>query len=518
VEVGFCEKFELAHHFLLIMGSFSGTCEIVEAREDLSRGKGVVGICQSNSRCKTSEKNKKPLVLNMGYKDYIDDDINKLFESFALKSSSRDLGISQDGTSHKLKNTLKKPMTMGVPRSPRVGLSESANLKQALRDLCISKASEVAAMKRLSKSTASPRISEVGRIQTLYSSVVDETCHSGPDVPESKGHRKEISLVPGKGKLPSLDKTSQSHQTMQITSSSQAINSAWETAVTTTQLDSGTSSVQSDSACSSSKIGFQSQHVVPVQPAKQTSASYQSLYNASESKLELPVHASSPKKLGNKVVVSNTGRKGRLQTASSSSTSGSGTRVNKQPHHAPHTVKMVIKNKSLSKKKVKEDSGSASCDPTSNEVSKSVPGPARLICERCKCALENTGEEKNKEIMIADSTSPGNGANSSDVHSGSNKPGLASTSGNINKGGKAVAKVVKNTKLKEQLEFSQSSKSSQGEYSSSTSTSDESNLSGSSFGSRPHMSKDVRWEAIRHRRAMVRQTAQGNWPGQRAAC
>ncbi|WJX79476.1 hypothetical protein P8452_62590 [Trifolium repens] len=481
------------------MGSFSGTCEIVEAREDLSRGKGVVGICQSNSRCKMSEKNKKPLVLNMGYKDYIDDDINKLFESFALKSSSRDLGISQDGTSHKLKNTLKKPMTMGVPRSPRVGTSESANLKQALRDLCISKASEVAAMKRLSKSTASPRISEAGKIQTLYSSVVNETGHSGPYVAESKEHRKEISLVPEKGKLPSLDKTSQSHQTTQITSSSQAINSAWETAVATTQFDSGTSSIQSDSACSSSKIGFQSRPVVPVEPEKQTSASYQSLYNASESKLELPVHASSPKKLGNKVVVSNTGRKGRLQTASSSSTSGSGTRVNKQPHHAPHTVKMVIKNKSLSKKKVKEDSGSASCDPTSNEVSKSVPGTARLICERCRRALENTGEKKSKEIMIADSTSPGNGVNSTNAHSGSNKPDLASTSGNINKGCKAVAKVVKNnTKLKEQLEFSQSSKSSQGEYSSSTSTSDESNLSGSSFGSRPHMSKDVRWEAIRH--------------------
>ncbi|MCI22156.1 serine/threonine-protein kinase KIPK-like, partial [Trifolium medium] len=95
--------------------------------------------------------------------------------------------------------------------------------------------------------------------------------------------------------------------------------------------------------------------------------------------------------------------------------------------------------------------------------------------------------------MIEDSTS-----HSSNVHSGSNKPDLASTSGNINKGCKAVAKGVKNTKLKEQLEFSQSSKSSQGEYSSSTSTSDESNMSGSSFGSRPHMSKDVRWEAIRH--------------------
>jgi protein-serine/threonine kinase len=57
--------------------------------------------------------------------------------------------------------------------------------------------------------------------------------------------------------------------------------------------------------------------------------------------------------------------------------------------------------------------------------------------------------------------------------------------------------VKKNGRLKEQLEFSQSSKSSQGDYSSSTSTSDESNVSGSSFGNRPHMSKDFRWQAIR---------------------
>ncbi|XP_004494155.1 serine/threonine-protein kinase D6PKL1 [Cicer arietinum] len=476
------------------MGSFSGTCEIVEAKEDLCIGKGALGICQSNSQYKTSEKNKKPLVLNLEYKDNIGNDINKLFESIALKSSSKDSGLLHDGTSHKLKNTLKKPMAMGVPRSPRVGSSEPVNLKQALRDLCISKASEVAAMRRLSKSTASPRISEVGRIQTLYSSVVDETGHSGHYIAENKGCRTEISLVPEKSQSSSLDKTSQPHQTTQITSSSQAINSAWKIAVATTQLDFGTSSMQSDLACSSSKVGFQSQRVVPVQPEKQTSASSPSLYNMSESKLELPVNASSPKKLGNKVV-SNTGRNGKLQTASSSV---NGSRVNKQSHHAPRTVKMVIiKNKNLIKKKVKEESGSASCDPASNGVSKSVPGTARLICERCRCALEHTRVEKNQEIMALDSNSPGigNGGNSSNVHSDSNKPDLASTGGNISK---AVAKGEKKTKLRDQLEFSQSSKSSQGEYSSSTSTSDESNTSGSSCGTRPHMSKDVRWGAIRH--------------------
>ncbi|CAK8544037.1 unnamed protein product [Lathyrus sativus] len=393
------------------MGSLSGTGEIVEATEDRNIGKGAVRIRQSNSQFKMSEKNKKPLVLNLGNNDNIYDDINKLFESIALKSSSpRDLSISQDGTtSLKLKNSLKQSMTLGVPRSPRVGSSESVNLKQALRELCISKASEVAAMKRLSKSTASPRVSEVGRIQTLYSSVV-----------------------------------------------------------------SGTLLVQSDSTCSSSKVEFQSELVVPVQPEKQTSASSPS------------------------TCVSNTGRKCRLQTASSSSTEVEGSTVKKPPHRAPRTVKMVMKNKNVSKKKVKEDSNSALCDPASNEVSKSVPGSARLVCERCRCALENTREDESREIMALDSTSPGTGVKSSNVHSGLNKPGLASTSGNIGKAVAKVEKIQKSTKLKEQFDFSQSSKSSQGEYSSSTSTSDESNMSGSSCGTRPHMSKDVRWEAIRH--------------------
>ncbi|KAL5060206.1 hypothetical protein RYX36_031810 [Vicia faba] len=374
------------------MGSLSGTGEIVEVGED-----PCVGIYQSNSQFKASEKNKKPLVVNLGYKDNIYDDINKLFESIALKSSSpRDLSFSQDGTST---STLKQPMTLGVPRSPRVGASEAVNLKQALRDLCISKASEVAAMKRLSKSTASPRVSEVRRIQTLYTSVVDEPGYSGPYVAEGK-------------------------------------------------------------------VGFHSQRVVPVQPEKQTSASSPS------------------------TCVSNTGHNGST--------------VNKPPHRAPRTLKMVIKNKNVSKKKVKEDSNSALCDPASNEFSKSVPATARLVCERCRCALENTMEDV---IMALDSTSPGTGVKSSNLHSGLNKPGLASTSGNISKAVAKVEKIQKSTKLKEQHDFSQSSKSSQGEYSSSTSTSDDSNMSGSSCGTRPHMSKDVRWEAIRH--AQVQQGVLG---------
>ncbi|BAT85841.1 hypothetical protein LR48_Vigan03g240400 [Vigna angularis] len=474
------------------MGSFSGTSEIVEAREELNTRKAP-GIYQYNSECSTSEKSHKLSVLKLGCKDDLDDDINKLFESIALKSSSRDLGLLQDGASPRLKNALKKPITMGVPRSPRVGASEPVNLKQALRDLCISKASEMAAMKRLSKSTASPRLSEVGKIHTLYNSVVAETNRPGPSSVENKERQIEVALVPEKSKSLSLVKTSQSYQAAQIASSSRNIHSSRQIAVATTQYDSGTSLIQSDLACPSSKVGIQSQRVVPVETEEQASASLSSLPNTIGSKLEVPKNASSPKKLGNKAFVSNNGKKGRLQTESSS-TSANGNRVNKLPRHAPRTVKSVIKNKNLTKKKPKEDSGSALCGPMPNAVKKPVPGTPRLICERCRCALENTSEEKNQDAVPLDSIGPGNGVNTSNVHSGLNKPGLVLTG--VNKS-KTVAK-VKNSKLKEQLEFSQSSKSSQGEYSSSTSTSDESNVSGSSRSTRPHMSKDVRWEAIRH--------------------
>ncbi|PHT37479.1 Protein kinase G11A [Capsicum baccatum] len=75
------------------------------------------------------------------------------------------------------------------------------------------------------------------------------------------------------------------------------------------------------------------------------------------------------------------------------------------------------------------------------------------------------------------------------------KPGFTSN-GHDNRVSTPVSKLNKATKSREQGDFSQSSKSSIGDYSCSTTISDESNLSGSSTGNRPHMSKDGRWEAI----------------------
>ncbi|CAL0321459.1 unnamed protein product [Lupinus luteus] len=469
------------------MGSFSGTCEIIEAKEDLNIGKAA-RVYWPNSGYSTAENHQKLPVPSLGCKDNPDNDINKLFESFTLESSSRDLGILRDGTSPKMKSALKKPITMGVPRSPRVGTSEPVTLKQALRDMCISKASEVAAMKRLSKSTtASPRISEVGKIQTLYNSVVVEGRRSGPSNLGVKVSTIAISLVPEESKSFSSEKISQSHQTAGSTSLGENDHSS-KINFAITESDAGMSLMQSELVYSSSKVGNLSRSFEPAQIEKQTSASCPSMCNTNGSKLELREYVSSPKELGNNAPISKNGLKGRLQTVSSSSTSLNGNRVDKLSH--PVTVKSIIKNKNLSKKKLKQGSASALCDPTSDEVNKkSTPGTSELVCERCLCTIENTSKENNQGVILLESTSPGNGVNLS-MHSD-----LASTGCN---NGTEVAKGKKNTWSKEQLEFSQSSKSSQGDYSTSTSTSDDSNVSGSISNNRPHMSKDVRWEAIRH--------------------
>lgn len=458
------------------MGSYSGTCEIVEARDDVSTVKDA-RIYPSSSGYSVAEKNQKLPSLKLGYKDNLDDDINKLFETISLRSSSRDLSYLPDGTSPKLKSALKKPMTMGVPRSPRVGISEPVTLKQALRDLCISKASEMAAMKRLSKSGASPRISEAGKIQTLYNSVVTDARRSGPsNVDSSKRSSTEISPVLEESKSLGLNKESQSLQTSESVLSQNVQSS--EIPVATAENDTGASLMRSDLEWSSSKVGVSSQSSEPIQMEKQMSASSPPCCNTNGSKVELPEKDSSPKKLGNKASI----RKGILQTTSSSSTSINGNRVCKLSRHSPRAVKSIIKNKSLGKKKPKQVSDSGLHVSPSNEANnKSVPATTPLVCERCWCEIENSKGNITP--------GPADGINLKSMLSGP-APTSCNNSGE-------VAKVKKNGRLKEQLEFSQSSKSSQGDYSSSTSTSDESNVSGSSFGNRPHMSKDFRWQAIR---------------------
>lgn len=471
------------------MGSFSGTCEIVEASEELNVG-------GQHSRSYNDKDRKFPL-LRLGHKDSIEGDINQLFEAISLKPLSKDLRLSQDGTSPLNKSALKRPITVGMSNSPRFGNSEPVSLKQALRELCISKASEMAAMKRLSKSTGSPGVSEAGRIKTLYNAVVVEASESGLSLAEGKRSMVKISLVPEESKSNSFGKMPEHCQMPNMKSPSQSSHSSPRFTAAKTQNNAG--NIQNEIVSTSRIVGDHTPKVELAQKEKHASAPSPSSSSTAGNISELVEKVPASMKLANKAAAPKPGRKGRMQAVPSSS-SVVGGRASKLSRNTPRSVKSVVRNKTSVKKKLKQNSSSAACtstayDKVNNDLDASK---GQLVCERCHCTLKNESNEFKQDPLMSHSVGPTIEVSPNNVHSGASKPGFASNS--ISKSRAVVIKAKKNTKSKEKGEFSQSSKSSQGEYSSSTSISDESNVSGSSCGNRPHMSKDVRWEAIRHAR------------------
>ncbi|KAH8505803.1 hypothetical protein H0E87_012855 [Populus deltoides] len=248
------------------MGSYPGTCEIVEAGEELDSVEHSKRAYHSYSGLSVGGDGRKHPVLKLGSKDSLEDDINQLFETISLKNSSKGLGLSsQAGTSASplRKNAMKRPITVGVPRSPAIGNSEPVSLKQALRELCISKASEMAAMKRSSKSAHSPGLSESGRIKSLYNSVIVETSRPGLPI-------VEISLVPEEIKsnvseklplqlqVPKIKSSNQSAQSsprfLAMKSPNQSANSSTRFVVPATQDAIVASSRQSEIVSASQKV------------------------------------------------------------------------------------------------------------------------------------------------------------------------------------------------------------------------------------------------------------------------
>lgn len=104
-----------------------------------------------------------------------------------------DMRISRGHTGLDPLNRFDKVARSRMPsQSPKASSSESVNIKQALRRLCISQASEMAAMKRVTKKSEAPGggVSEPvsGTIRRLYASLVVQS-----DEPEEK-----MNLVPEK--------------------------------------------------------------------------------------------------------------------------------------------------------------------------------------------------------------------------------------------------------------------------------------------------------------------------------
>ncbi|PHT71065.1 Protein kinase G11A [Capsicum annuum] len=180
-------------------------------------------------------------------------------------------------------------------------------------------------------------------------------------------------------------------------------------------------------------------------------------------------------------------RKGRSQTVPLSNVVR-GSKETKSTKSTSRTIKPPAKHKYLVKKKLKEEAALAA--GTFNlcyEINGPAESPSQLICQRCQCTLEGVGKESSVETAKQISGCMTVGASENSISCPAN--------GYVNSG-PPVLKFNKTSKSREQGEFSQSSKSSIGDYSTSTTISEESNLSGSFSGNRPHMSKDGRWEAI----------------------
>ncbi|XP_052175917.1 serine/threonine-protein kinase KIPK1-like [Diospyros lotus] len=547
---------------LHLMGSFYGTCEIIEASEELNSVKNSKGIHQTVSY----DKGRVSPLLKLGSDKSIEDDINKLFEALSIKTSCKGSTLSDLPDASPLrKNALKKPIGVGMPRSPGFGFSEPVSLKQALRGLCISQASEMASMKRLSKPAASPRVSEASKIASLYRSVVVEAGESSGSFGEVNEGGLEISYVPEEDPSISSERLPHYPPTPKMKSSNRNTCSSTRLASGTTGKEAGSGPVKKENlpviresqtpkmklvqnekqvkipfvSCQSSrdnkvearmKMSNQSAHSSP-RFATTTGKGPRSTVMNGEISASAEVWSPRPPelsqeekhpwvyslpkhnfvgtvepgaipasiKLGNKVSAPKFRRKGRLQTVTYSSNAIKGSKGNKSTRKASHSGKPMPRDKPIVKKNIKQDSASVSFNSNANnEITSALDlSTGQLLCQRCRCTLTNARTETNKDSPVSNCAGVGTEASSSNTISSAIKPGFALN--NSSKSRAVVEKVYKNEKIREKGDFSQSSKSSLGDYSSSTSFSGESsNLSGSNCGNRPHMSKDLRWEAIHH--------------------
>ncbi|KAF6148007.1 hypothetical protein GIB67_024182 [Kingdonia uniflora] len=594
------------------MGSYPGICEIVESNEDLNLAQYSKVTDPSNTGARLDEKLGKLPMLKTGRNHSVENDLNQLFEAIDRRNSVRALALSQQpGAGVSSKNAMKKPIRVGVSQASGIGISESVSLKQALRGLCISHASEMAALKRLSKPIGSPGTPESGAIKRLYRALVVETSESGITMDEGESSLVEISIMPEKcesnssenirgplqeRKSKSLNPSAntsprfgaiyesphlprkkssnlsanssprfgvilESSQTTRTKSTNPSANSSplfggipesSQTPRTKSANPSANSSPRFGAISESSQVhrmrsSNQSAHTSPrfgVIPESVEVPRIKSLNPTAHSSLrpvvpktvttkKLQIVESVPKstvggkgspplklkpgykgKLKNVVSLSNsktikkvlevdeidpefieTRSKSspklapidKLDSTHSLSASSTGSQVCKSVSNSPRVVKPTVRHKGFIKRKVKHNLTSTSnssntCNDVDNDVS--VPSTSKLVCRMHNCNQDNSKKESSSPASI----------NSNNAGPRANKGNFSSTS-QID--GTLHVKTSDKSRSREKGEFSQSSKSSIGEYSSSTSISEESCLSGtSSSGNRPHMSKDLRWEAI----------------------
>ncbi|PIA58918.1 hypothetical protein AQUCO_00400045v1 [Aquilegia coerulea] len=457
------------------MGQFPETCEIVELREGFTSEHWK----DSNSpNCGSVLDTRAENISMQKLEHTLEDDINKLFETIKLRASARALGPSGH---YGLKNQFRSGASKGI------GISESVTLKQALRGLCISHASEIAAMKRLSKSKVrSSNVSEAGAIRSRYRAVVVEANDSGYPLGEGKRSLVEISLVPETSKLNTSKKISlQAQREKSLSSSTHPSPKFADTSTTEVSMIKAPEEVEIVSV--PKKVGRHRSTLRLEQDGKLKSAESIPNSNSSNRIAQVNKNVSSSTDIGKKTALHKFGKNLKLS-------SFVGRKVSKSASNSPSVVKPVQKSKCCLNHETKTEASSA-CTSSSicngGDINDMCQGTNTSVCQAYDC---------NQNVAKESPPAPSGGClylelNSSNADSRAN---ISAFSDSCNRGN-FDAKTSMVSRSKEPADFTQSSKSSCCEYSNSTCISEESNFYGStSSRSRPHMSKDLRWDAIHH--------------------
>lgn len=447
------------------MSALHGTHEIIELTESYDLESKDTG------KQRLGRSLKKPS---------IEDDINKIFEAIEIGSSRRGIGQPERHVRDALhKSAMKRPMRVGPSHASGIGISESVSLKQALRGLCISQASEMAAVKkRMSRPSASPGISEVGAVKKLYRAVVIEAGEAGQPHDEVKGNLMEISFVPERSSL------NISHKALE----------SGNVSVAEVSDRKGQSSVLSeDIPPSPTNNGCKLPTFDSVQKLE---LPYSSVCLTNKELLELeaivpiPVESSQASSGQHKKHVD------MLRFASLSSNNVK-TELIKIPNKGFGICEQNLRTQTIAKKKIvpKRTFVTKNCSQHSEGPKNDDDYWTSKIVQQTPDSVLEKGCEELDKSSPSSSSNADLAVSSNSLDSNANKPYHVPHF--FSKTKSAVMKADERSRSREKGEFSQSSKSSVGEYSSTTSYSDESYLSGSSrSGYRPHMSNDLRWEAI----------------------
>ncbi|KAK3026199.1 hypothetical protein RJ639_040162, partial [Escallonia herrerae] len=469
-----------------MMGTSHGTSEIVEFAKELDHGSHSSKIAGKDNMVKH------------GQKYTIEDDINRLFEAIDIRSS-RGVGSQVTGD-HLHKKSMKRPIRVGSSQASGIGVSECVSLKQALRGLCISQASEMAATKRLCKPSGLLAVSEAEAIKRLYRSVVVEATASCNPLNEGKLNFVEISLVAEQSE-PSLSEKIDEFQEVQKMEplNQSAISSTPLACGLTGKTKKGRTLPQADTAPPSSVVGSDFSCVDLGQREKLSLAHSSSAICGSNKLLRVDEIFPASGEVLVESVPQDKEQRDKFHSAATLSSSKTGCVAVKSASGSARLFKPVFRKRNFVEKKTGQDS--ASDNSTSNQCygrvdSDLAPSIGKMVCHTPNRYLNCGDKQKEKEYPASSGSDVGNEASSlRSMDSTTDKLGCKSKLSSSKR--VVVRKAIESSRSREKGEFSQSSKSSAGEYSSSTSYSEESILSGySRSGSRPHMSKDLRWEAI----------------------